>query len=281
MSGTAGRNMAGKMDKPDYLRRRHWADSPWLRAGMRAGGVAVLLGGLLLGLDASGQLAELKQALSGRSAAGMGLLAEQVEVRGLTWQSPRAVLAALDVRPGESLVGFSPARARRLLENLDWVKRAEVLRRYPNGLLITIEERKPVARWRTGGQEVLVDREGVSMALPDGQRFSRLLLVSGAGANRKAATLVNLLAAMPALSSRVRYAEFVGGRRWNLHMRSGLLVLLPERDVGAALQRLALLQERDGILQRALRRLDLRDGRRLVLAVTAPEDAAGGAAAGR
>ena len=251
---------------PAYLRQKRWADSVWPRVLARAGGVMVLLGGLLLGLNEGGYLEDVKHALSDRPAAGMGLVAAKVDVRGLTWQSPEKVLAALGVQPGEPLVGFSPARARRLLENLDWVKHAEVLRRYPNGLIITIEERQPVARWRIDGQEVLVDAQGVSMASPDVTRFAHLPLMAGEDANRKAASLVNLLSATPELFSRLAWAEYVGRRRWNLHMKNGPVVLLPERDAGAALHRLMRLQARHGILDRALARLDLRDETRLVLA---------------
>ncbi len=264
---------------PAYLRRRRRADSLWLRAGARVGGLLVMLGGVLLGLQHSGQMEETVQALLGDSAARMGLVAEQVEVRGLTYRSPQSVLAALGVDAGGSLVGFSAARARRMLENLDWVKHAEVLRRYPNGLLITIEERKPLARWRVDGQEVLVDREGVAISSLDMRRFAHLPLVEGEGANREAAALVNLLSATPEVLSHLSRAVLVDERRWNLHMRSGLVVLLPERDAGAALQRLAVLQRRHGVLQRALRRLDLRDAHmsgRMVLGLMPQESGPGG-----
>ncbi len=251
---------------PAYLRRARWVDSLWLRAAARMSGLAVLGAGLVLGLQHSGQMDTLMAEFSGRSAASVGLAAEQVEVRGLTWQSPRAVLAALGVRAGAPLVGFSPARAKRLLENLDWVKRAQVLRRYPNGLLITIEERQPIARWRIDGQELLVDAEGVAIASLDVRRFSALPVISGEGAEKEAASFINLMSATPEIFSRLAWGEYVGRRRWNLHMRSGLVVLLPERDPGAALFRLAELQQQHGILGRAVKRLDLRVGDRLILA---------------
>ena len=251
---------------PSYLRPRRVWDSVALRAAARAGAVLVLGVGLFLGLQHGGLLDQALRDLKGRSAAAVGLAAKHVEIRGLVNQTPEAVLAALGVRSGAALIGFSPARAKRLLENMDWVKRAEVMRRYPNGLIITVEERRPVARWRIDGQTVLVDAEGVAIASLDARRFSRLPLVEGEGANTQVETLVNLLLAKPALLSQVTRAEFVGKRRWNLHLRSGLVVLLPERGVERALDRLATLQRRHGILQRAITRLDLRDPERLVLA---------------
>ena len=254
---------------PSYLRPRRAWDSVALRAAARVGAVLVLGAGLFLGLQHGGVLDRALRDLKSRSAAAVGLAAKHVEIRGLVNQTPEAVLAALGVRSGAALIGFSPARAKRLLENMDWVKRAEVLRRYPNGLIIMVEERRPVARWRIDGQTVLVDAEGVAISSLDASRFSRLPLVEGEGANAQAETLVNLLLAKPVLLSQVTRAEFVGKRRWNLHLRSGLVVLLPERGVERALDRLMALQRRHGILQRAITRLDLRDPERLVLAAAA------------
>jgi len=264
--------MAGEENMiPAYLRPRRLADSLVLRAAARAGAVLVLASGLLLGLHDSDDMQDVRRALANASAAAVGLAAKHMEVRGLINQTPEAVLAALGIRSGESLIGFSPARAKRLLENLDWVKRAEVIRKYPNGLVVMVEERRPIARWRIGGQTVLVDAEGTAIASFDVARFSRLPLVEGEGANVQAETLVNHLLAKPALLSQLARAEFVGKRRWNLHLRSGLTVLLPEHGLGRALDRLARLQERHGILGRALKRLDLRQPGRLVLATASAE----------
>lgn len=248
-----------------YLQPRQKRGGVLLRAAVRASGVLVLGVALVLGLKDGGYLDSLWRELSVRSAAIFGLAADHVEVQGLVRHSRQAVLAALGVQPGGALFGFSPARAKQLLENLDWVKRAEVQRRYPNGLRIIIEEREPIARWRIDGQTVLVDADGVAMSVENLQPFSHLPLVVGEGANAKAATLINHILAKPSLLSRLTQAKLVGNRRWNLHLRSGLVVLLPEEKVGQALERLVTLQQRYQLLDRAITRLDLRQPGRLVL----------------
>ena len=248
-----------------YLQPRRKRSSMWPRVMARAGGVLVLGVALVLGLKDGGYLDTLLREMGGRSASIFGLAADRVEVQGLVRHSRQAVLAALGVRRGAALFGFSPARAKRLLENLDWVKRAEVQRRYPNGLRIIIEEREPIARWRIDGQTLLVDADGVAMSVSDVKAFSHLPLVTGKGANVQAATLINHILAKPSLLSRLTQAEYVGNRRWNLHLRSGLVVLLPEDKVGQALERLAMLQRRYQLLDRAISRLDLRQPERLAL----------------
>ncbi len=242
------------------------ADSLAVRAAARGGAVLMLAAALVLGLQQGGHLSGAIDGVSSRSASLVGLAAERVEIRGLTHHAPGDVLEALGLRAGEPIVGLEPARAKAVLEGLDWVKRAEVVRRYPNGLLVTLREREPVAHWRVAGRVALVDGEGARIVSLDPARFAHLPLVEGDGADARAAALVNLLSAHPALLSRLERARRVSRRRWNLRLRSGLVVLLPERDEGAALQWLETLQRRHGILDRAVARLDLRDMRRLTLA---------------
>ena len=266
---------------PGYLRRRSWWRSRTAGALLR-GGALLFLGltivhGLELGDHVKDPTSPLYN-LEGRMAGLVGMQAERVAISGLKYHRPEAVLTAIGVRTGGSLLAFEPDQARRLLENLDWVKKAQVEMVYPNGLRIRIEEREPIALWQTDGNFYPVDAEGVAIVSLHPGRFSHLLLVTGEGANEKAAELVNRLEALPALRSRVRAAARVGNRRWNLYLASGLKVLLPERDEQAALARLARLIEDGRLEEKAVAVLDMRLDDRLYLApqkLAAAEKSAG------
>ncbi len=253
---------------PGYLRRRSWWRSPAAGALLRGSGLAVLALTLVHGLELGDHVKDPTSPLynlEGRMAGLVGMQAERVAISGLKYHRPEAVLTAIGVRTGGSLLGFEPDRARRLLENLDWVKAAQVEMLYPNGLRIRIKEREPIALWQTDGHFYPVDAEGVAIVSLHPGRFSHLLLVTGEGANMKAAELVNRLEALPALRSRVRAAARVGNRRWNLYLASGLKVLLPERDEQAALARLARLLTARRLEEKAVAALDLRLDDRLHL----------------
>ncbi len=253
---------------PAYLRQRRFAERLPVRFAARAGAVLFLAAALGHALDRGGHLNDPRLALfnlEGRLAAAIGQAAEQVVVHGLKYHDARAVLAAAGVKSGGSLLGFDPESARRLLENLDWVKKARLAKVYPNGLRIDIEEREPVALWQTAGAFYPVDAEGVAIVSLDPGRFRHLPVVTGNGANTAAQSLVNHLEAHPRIKSRLRAAARVGGRRWNLYFASGLKVLLPERGEEAALRRLERLEAMQDVLSLALRTLDLRRPDRLVM----------------
>ena len=259
---------------PRYLRRKGLGDRLAVRFAARAGAVAVLGLSLMHALAAGGHLDDPRSPLhnvEGRLAGLVGQAAQRISIRGLKYHRPQAVLAAIGVESGGSLLGFNPESARRLLENLDWVKRARLAKVYPNGLSIEIEERRPIALWQTDGEFYPVDEEGVAIASLDPGRFSRLLVVTGEGANRAVKSLVNHLEAHPEIRSRLRAAAYVGGRRWNLYFASGLKVLLPQEGLSGALERLTRLDAASGVLDKAVARLDLRQKGRIALRLAQKE----------
>ncbi len=257
-----------RRELPRYLRPRRRIDSLAIRAGFRGMALLILAGVILHGLERGEHITDPTSPLynlEGRLAGLFGQQAQRIYISGLVYHSPQAVLKAISVHTGSSLLGFEPEMARRLLENLDWVKHAEVARLYPNGLKISIKERQPIALWQTDGAFYPVDADGVALVSLDPRRFANLLLVTGDGANVAAKALVNQLEAMPILRSRVKAAARVGNRRWNLYMASGLKVLLPEEGEHRALKRLAALIADGRITRKAVKILDLRLPDRIAL----------------
>jgi cell division protein FtsQ len=68
----------------------------------------------------------------------------------------------------------------------------------------------------------------------------------------------------PSLTEKIAASVRVGERRWNLRMRSGTDVMLPEAHEVAGLDRLIQLQQDHAILDRPLMAIDLRLPDRMV-----------------
>ena len=211
---------------------------------------AVVLGGHLEG----GGI----ERFSGRVAGHFGYAAEDIRISGLEWQSPPAVLAAIGVSPGGSLMGFEPAEARRRLEDLDWVENARVHRRFPNQLEIGIRERRPFAIWQHQGKLQVIDKHGIILSGISAADVLGLPLVTGEGAESAVAELVNHMEAHPGLSSRLKAAGRVGDRRWNLYFDGPVKVLLPEHGLEKALAVLSDMQDRHRLLDKRIAAIDLR-----------------------
>jgi cell division protein FtsQ len=182
-----------------------------------------------------------------------------VTVEGREYVERNAILAALNVKTGDSLLGIDLNAARKRLEAIDWVSSATVERRLPDTLYITLKERRAVAIWQNGSEYTLIDTNGRTVRasrMPPGAES--LLLLGGAGAPEHVGELLLLLAWEPGITKQLRAAVWVGQRRWNLILNNGTEIWLPEEDAVAALQRVAKLDTTYKLLSREFGVVDLR-----------------------
>ncbi len=244
---------------------------PWRRPVVRAAAAGLALAALALGgwqawrlgLVASAWAQAERAALAGTAAAGLAV--EEVYLEGRRLTPLDEVLAALEVRRGAPILAVDPAEARRRLEGLGWVSRASVERRLPNVVHVRIVEQQPLALWQHQGRLALIDREGVVILRRGVERFADLPILVGAEAPAAAAALIDEIAAVAGLADIVEAAIHVSGRRWNLRLKGDIEVRLPEEDVGAALARLGQLRQKDGLLERDIIAVDLRQPDRLIV----------------
>jgi cell division protein FtsQ len=276
---------SGAPRKRDYDRRRKRKRATPRKPSRPIWRRPVLLGFivLLLGLGGSGGWVAWRQ---GWVATAQGQVAEithqvlraitpfklaDVTVEGRDYVTREAILAALDVKAGDSLLGIDLEAARHRLEAIDWVASATVERRLPDTLYVTLKERRAVAIWQNGTEYTLIDKNGRTVRaskMPPGAES--LLLLGGPGAPEHVGELLLLLAYEPSIAKRLKAAVWVGQRRWNLVLANDTQIWLPEEDAVAALQRMAKLEASDKLLSREFGVVDLRLPDKLYLRKRAP-----------
>jgi cell division protein FtsQ len=268
---------AGKRAKPAPAAKAR-RPRRWPRRRLAAGAAAVLLLLALGGgwwLERSGIAAAAARATeSGVLAwtARRGLAVEDVLVEGRHRVGRSAILKALGVGRGTPILAVDLKAAEQRLDAIAWVRSASVERRLPNTLFVHLVERQPLAFWQRDNKLVLIDRTGTVVPTDDLGQFGSLPVLVGSGAPEAGGALVDMLAAEPQLARRVDAAVRIGGRRWDLRLENGIEVALPEEGAADAWHRLALLERTDGILERAITRVDMRLPDRLVVRL-APNEA--------
>src|SRR5580693_9763332 len=235
----------------------------------------VLLGAALLGAERGGQfdgvMAQANHA-GDWVARSLGLGVAVVTVSGTTHVSEPSILAIADIDASRSLPFFDVAEAKARLEANPLVKQASVRKLYPNQVVIDIVERTPYAVWQEGGDVSAIAADGAPIDEVSDARYADLPFVVGEGANARAGEYVQLLDAMDELKPRVEAGVLVGQRRWNLRLKSGVDVKLPEDNPQAAIAELLTLQRQSRILEKDVRTLDFRVPGRVFVRLT--EDAA-------
>jgi cell division protein FtsQ len=197
-------------------------------------------------------------------AKALGLSIKAVTIAGQRELKEQDILAIAGIGPRNSLPFLDVANIREKLRQLPLVKEAAVTKLYPDRVLIEIEERQPFALWQCDGQVQIVAADGVPLAAMRDQRFIRLPLVVGAGANEKLGQYLALLETAGNLRERIVAGVLVAGRRWTLKTANGIDVLLPEMEPEAALARLVDLQRTAHVLEKDILSLDLRQSGRAV-----------------
>ncbi|HEY4275374.1 MAG TPA: FtsQ-type POTRA domain-containing protein [Rhizomicrobium sp.] len=192
-------------------------------------------------------------------AADAGFGISEIHLAGNSRVPPETILAALGMKPGESIFGAKLRDARARILALDWVASADVVRRYPDSIFVTIVEKRPFALWRSPqGGVAVVERAGGVITAQGVEKFARLPKLLGAGAPEAAAAMIDAVTAHRAVAARVAAYEYVSQRRWNLILNDGVVVKLPEADWAKELGALDHLIVDAGVLERDVTEIDLR-----------------------
>ena len=129
-------------------------------------------------------------------------------------------------------------------------------------------ERQPAALWQHKGRIRLIDAQGAVLPAPDLAAFAALPLLVGEDARTQAPGLLRIVASQPQLAGEMEAAQWVGERRWDIRMKSGETISLPEGPAAeAAFLRFADIHRETPLLGRGFVRFDLRIPDKMVVRV--------------
>jgi cell division protein FtsQ len=257
--GTARRG--GKAPKESFFAR--FIPSRTMVAIAATGTVLVLL----LALAVTGVLGRAFHGVTTATntvSADAGFSIRAIHISGERRTPLATITAALDLRQNQSIFSADLAAARARLLALDWVSSAEVVRRYPDSIFVTIVEKRPFALWQSppdaaGNAHLgVVERNGGVITWQNVEAFARLPKLVGAGAPKAASELVDSVQSHRAISARIAAYEFVSQRRWNLLLNDGVVVKLPEQGWQKEVDALERLIIDKGILERDIGEIDMR-----------------------
>jgi cell division protein FtsQ len=239
----------------------------WFRRPVLLLSLGVVLFALIAALFASGVIGRAIHGVNDTidaviADAGFGI--SEIHLAGNGRVPPETILAALGMKPGESIFGAKLGQARNRIMALDWVASADVVRRYPDSIFVTIVEKRPFALWQSPelgngrGGVAVVERTGGLITTQGVEKFARLPKLVGPGAPGAAADLIDAVMTHRAAAARIAAYEYVSKRRWNLILNDGVVVKLPESGWQKELDALEHLIVDAGVLERDITEIDLR-----------------------
>ncbi|MEC7852011.1 MAG: cell division protein FtsQ/DivIB [Pseudomonadota bacterium] len=192
------------------------------------------------------------------ASADAGLRLETIEVRGRSHTPKPVIIAASELTLGEPMLTISLPALHERLSTIGWISTVAVERRMPSTIRVEITERVPMALLQTEDGHRVIDETGTVIAGADPSAFGHLTVVAGDSAARNAAPILNILRTEPELFAEVWAVTFQSERRWDVHLRSGIRVRLPETDPRTAWSQLAIIDHSKQITDRDLAVIDMR-----------------------
>ena len=168
------------------------------------------------------------------------------------------ILARAGVTGKTALLFFDVADARARLLADPWIADATIQKLYPDRLQITLTEREAFALWQKNGRISVVGSDGTVLEPFLSRPYLPLPLVVGRGAETRAKAFLALLGRYPEIRANVLASILIAERRWNLRLKNGIDVRLPETDVERALAELVALDRETKLMSRDVAAIDLR-----------------------
>lgn len=223
--------------------------------------LAFLIGATAYGVVKGDHIEAIKTGIkdaadSAANAAGMRIAT--VSLSGQRQVSREEIFAAAGVTDHSSLLFLDVAQARAKLEAIPWIAEATVRKLYPDRLQITVTEREAFALWQRQGKVNVIAADGTVLGAKVEPRLASLPFVVGNGAAAKARGFLAVLDQYPAIRDQVRASILVADRRWNLRLKNGIDVRLPDTGIEQALETLARFDREKSLLTRDIVAVDLR-----------------------
>ena len=156
---------------------------------------------------------------------------------------------------------------KKSLEQLNWVKNANLKLIFPSELKINIFEEEPKFILDNGNLAFLINSQGKKIETIDDSKnlYKDLVIISGENVIGKINDLRDILNTSPDLAKNITSAKLISNRRWSLVYSYLTTLDLPEKNPEQAFRKLDLLNKRHGILSDSLKKIDLRVKDRMII----------------
>ena len=191
-------------------------------------------------------------------ANAVGLRIAAISISGSKEVSREEILTTAGVSGRGSLLFLDAAAARTRLLSNPWIADAAVLKLYPDRLQISVTERQAFALWQKNGRVSVIAPDGTVLEPYIEDRYLDLPLVVGPGAEIQANDFFAVLGRFAAIRGQLRASVLVAERRWDLWLKNGVEIRLPETKVEQALELLTKLDHDKQLLSRDIVAVDLR-----------------------
>lgn len=189
----------------------------------------------------------------------LGLSLQNVYIEGRERTSRQEILDILGVKRGDYIFRIDLQETYQKLKKLRWVASIMIERRLPSTIYIRMVEKRPLAYWQCQQKYYLIDTQGNLIEETSPQEFPDFIVATGGEAPKALPKLLSHLHKYPEIEQQVNGVIYVSQRRWDLLLKSGLRIKLPDDKLEESLKLLTKLANEKHLKKSEVKTIDLRN----------------------
>ena len=197
----------------------------------------------------------------------LGFELNYIQVSGNKTVSKDDIIKKVVFKNCDNLFCVNLKQSKNEIEKNNWIKSAKLKYSLPSKLFIVIEEEKPKFLLKQNKNITLLNLEGkkIQDIKIISKAYEDLLVLSGDGVEHKILNLLNIFSVGTSISEKIKEATLVSSRRWSLKHSSNIIIELPEDNPSKAFYKIVELENKYGLLNERLKKIDLRISDRMII----------------
>ena len=146
------------------------------------------------------------------------------------------------------------------IEQVPWVKRANIKKIFPNKIQVQVIENDPYAIFLNEGVPFLIDLDGTIITqISDQSIDTSMIQILGEKANENLESLIKSINIhFPELINDIKTLEYIELRRWNMKLRRDLKIKFPDEKIDQSIINLKRLFVEQNVSESNIIEIDLR-----------------------
>ena len=194
-----------------------------------------------------------------------GFTINNIQILGIKNIPKETIIKIVNNEKKSNILNVNLLNIYNNLSNNDWVEELYIERVLPNTIKINIKEKEAIGIWQYEMSNKLITKNGEIISTANINKFKiDLPIIHGNHANKNANLILKVLETNKVLTKNIWSLHHINNRRWNLHFKQGIIVLLPSKGVLKAWNEVIKLQKNYDVLNLGLTELDLRNPNKIL-----------------
>jgi len=202
-----------------------------------------------------------------------GFTINNIQILGIKNIPKETIIKIVNNEKKSNILNINLLNIYNNLKNNDWVEELYIERVLPNTIKISIKEKEAIGIWQYEMSNKLITKDGEIISTANINKFKiDLPIIHGNHANKNANSILKILETNKVLTKNIWSLDYINNRRWNLHFKQGIIVLLPSKGVLNAWNEIIELKRSYDVLNLGLTELDLRNPNKIFGKISVDKD---------